>query len=75
MKMVNKLVIQLTDEEKATLWRADEILTDLIDLLITNKESEHYQEEVIMPECFWSLRHRVNQIDEEELIPRKEVIM
>lgn len=71
MKMVQKLAIQLTDEEKNTLRRADEIITDIIDSLIENKENGHMplQEGLIAPECFWSICHHVHQIDDEKLTP------
>ena len=71
MKMTQKLVIKLTDEEKNTLRKADEILTDILDALIDNKENgrTHLQDGLIVPECFWSIRHHINQIDNEELIP------
>lgn len=71
MKMTQKLVVKLTDEEKNTLRKADEILTEIIDALIENKENgcSPWQDGLIAPDCFWSIRHHINQIDNEKLIP------
>lgn len=71
MKMTQKLVVKLTDEEKNTLRKADEILTEIIDALIENKENGRtpWQDGLIAPDCFWSIHHHINQIDNEELIP------
>lgn len=71
MKMVRKVVIELTDDERNTLRKADEIITSIIDSLIDNKANGHtpWQEGMIAPNCFWDLRHHIHQIDDEELIP------
>ena len=71
MKMIRKVVIELSDDEKDILSKADEILVNVIDSLIDNKSNGHtpWQDGMIAPDCFWSICHHVNQIYDEELIP------
>lgn len=71
MKLAQKLELRLTGEEMDALGKADEILKNIIDLLIDNKENGHtpWQDGLIAPNCFWDLCHHVHQIDDEELIP------
>lgn len=71
MRMIQKVVIELTDEEKNTLRRADEIITEIIDVLLDNKANGHtpWQEGMIAPQCFWDISKHIHQIEDEDLIP------
>ena len=71
MKLKKEIRIELTHDERNTLRKADEIITEIIDALIDNKENGNaaFQEGMNAPECFWSIYHHMNAIVDGELIP------
>lgn len=71
MILKKTIKIELTQEEKEILYKADDIIKEIVDALAENKEQgfSAFQEGMNISDCFWNLRHHINQIDEEELIP------
>ena len=71
MKLITQPVIKLSDEEKTTLRKADEIITEILDALANNTAQGFaaFQEGLNAPESFWSIYHHCLQIENEQLIP------
>lgn len=75
MKVVQKLTIGLNKKEKQTLRDANDIITDIFEALLAAKEKgdPSLQEGLIAPECFWSLRYHILEMESKDLFPAVKV--
>ena len=73
MKATKQLRIQLTEEERITLYDATYVIKDIIDILENNKEEDlgNRSEDgwLNISGAFWELRACFDTINREELIP------
>lgn len=71
MKLIAQPRIILTDEEKETLRKAEDIIKEIAGLLEENSKQGFaaYQEGLSISECFWGIYNACCMIHNNELIP------